>query len=94
MPCSSPIREAIRSRRRWWWRNSSKSNMIIPNGEDLIGTRIHHPRDGAGAVGMLGERHAGPALQIIATDGGAYQIDSCVIYACTANNSKGKRTAN
>ena len=59
-----------------------------------MGPRIHHPRDGAGAVGMLGERHAGPALQIIATDGGAYQIDSCVIYACTANNSKGKRTAN
>ena len=56
-------------------------------------SRIHHPRDGAGAVGMPGERRAGPAPDRC-NRWRVYQIDSCVFYACTANNSKGKRTAN
>lgn len=74
--------------------DSGNSTMIMPNGEDLEGV------PGYTILGTATEPWGCPAnvvqgpLQIVATDGGTYQIDSCVFYACTANNARGKRTAN
>jgi hypothetical protein len=74
--------------------DSGNSNMIIPNGEDLVGV------PGYTILGTAREPWGCPAnvvqgpLQIVATDGGIYRMDSCVFYACTANNSKNQRTAN
>jgi hypothetical protein len=74
--------------------DSGNSSMIIPNGEDLVGV------PGYTILGTAREPWGCPAnvvqgpLQIVATDGGIYRMDSCVFYACTANNSKNQRTAN
>jgi len=74
--------------------DSGNSNMIIPNGEDLVGV------PGYTILGTAQEPWGCPAnvvqgtLQIVATDGGVYAIENCVFYACTGVNSYGERTAN
>ncbi|HEX4499402.1 MAG TPA: hypothetical protein VIE43_27260 [Thermoanaerobaculia bacterium] len=74
--------------------DSGSSTMIVPNGEDLVGV------PGYTILGTAHEPWGCPAnvvqgpLQIVARDGSVYEIQGCVFYACTGNNSAGERTAN
>ncbi|WP_428671089.1 hypothetical protein [Reyranella sp.] len=69
--------------------DSGNNNMIIPNGDELVGV------PGYTILGTaLSPFTSCPAnvvqgpLQIVATDGGVYQIDNCVFYACTPKSKK------
>jgi hypothetical protein len=74
--------------------DSGNSMMIVPNGEDLVGA------SGYTILGTAKEPWGCPAnvvqgpLQIVTQDGSFFEIQECVFYACTGNNSSGERTAN
>jgi len=74
--------------------DSGNSTMIIPYGENLAGAPGYTV---LGATyepwGCRANIIKGP-VQIITSDGSFYQIDSCVFYACIADNAQGQRTAN
>jgi hypothetical protein len=74
--------------------DSGSSMMIVPHGEDLVGI------PGYTILGTATEPWGCPAnvvqgpLQIATQDGSLFEIQGCVFYACTGNNSSGGRTAN
>jgi hypothetical protein len=74
--------------------DSGNATMIVPNGENLVGV------PGYTILGTAMEPWGCPAnvvqgpLQIVARDGSVYEVQGCVFYACTGNNSSGERTAN
>ena len=74
--------------------DSGNSMMIVPNGEALAGA------PGYTVLGTANEPWGCPAnvvqgpLQIVTKDGGLYEIQGCVFYACTGDNPAGERTAN
>jgi hypothetical protein len=75
--------------------DSGNSNMIIPNGEDLVGVPGYTILGTAPSPFTKCPANVvqGP-LGIITTDGGVYGIDSCVFYACTPKSSKDTPEAN
>lgn len=74
--------------------DSGNSMMIVPNGEALAGV------PGYTILGTATEPWGCPAnvvqgpLQLVTQDGSLFEIQDCVFYACTGNNSLGQRTAN
>lgn len=74
--------------------DSGNTTLIIPNGEDLVGVA------GYTVLGTATEPWGCPAnvvrgtVQIPQVNGQLYEIENCVFYACTGNNSSGQRTAN
>ena len=75
--------------------DSGNSNMIIPNGQDLVGVPGYTILGTAPSpfTNCPANVVQGP-LQIVATDGGIYRIDSCVFYACTPKSPKDTPEAN